>query len=200
MKSSGLVTARGCSALLHRLPRHQNTGRRNPFPCHGSGGAGGNRLEHAALGCHHRCRHPRLHHLGRLKAVAWLDSAQFVLYLAGGIITIAFISLQLEGGLTSALSTLSDSGKLHVISFAGDVLTNPMSFWGAFLGGLFLSLGSHGVDYMMVQRVLGCSSLSAARKALIGSGFFRLSPVRNFPSCRLAYVPVRRRCARSQRP
>lgn len=109
---------------------------------------------------------------GGLKAVAWLDSAQFVLYLAGGIITIAFISLQLEGGLTSALSTLSDSGKLHVISFAGDVLTNPMSFWGAFLGGLFLSLGSHGVDYMMVQRVLGCSSLSAARKALIGSGFF----------------------------
>jgi len=34
---------------------------------------------------------------GGLKAVAWLDSAQFVLYLAGGIITIVFISLQLEG-------------------------------------------------------------------------------------------------------
>ncbi|MCW8816201.1 MAG: sodium:solute symporter, partial [Chlorobium sp.] len=34
------------------------------------------------------------------------------------------------------------------------------------------SFASHGVDYMMVQRVLGCRNLSSARKAMIGSGFF----------------------------
>ncbi|MEI8102882.1 MAG: sodium:solute symporter, partial [Chlorobium sp.] len=51
-------------------------------------------------------------------------------------------------------------------------LTNPLTFFSAFIGGILLSLSSHGVDYMMVQRVLGCKNLSSARKAMIGSGFF----------------------------
>ena len=45
-------------------------------------------------------------------------------------------------------------------------------FGSAFLGGILLSFASHGADYMMVQRVLVCSNLSSARKAMIGSGFF----------------------------
>ena len=35
-----------------------------------------------------------------------------------------------------------------------------------------LSFSSHGVDYMMVQRVLGTKDLSSAKKAMVGSGFF----------------------------
>jgi uncharacterized protein YbbC (DUF1343 family) len=39
-------------------------------------------------------------------------------------------------------------------------------------GGALLSFASHGVDYMMVQRVLTCGTLNSARKAVIGSGLF----------------------------
>ena len=35
-----------------------------------------------------------------------------------------------------------------------------------------LSLASHGADYMMVQRVLATKDISAAKKAMIGSGIF----------------------------
>jgi Na+/proline symporter len=42
----------------------------------------------------------------------------------------------------------------------------------AIVGGALLSFSSHGVDYMMVQRVLGTRNLTAARKAMVGSGIF----------------------------
>lgn len=111
---------------------------------------------------------------GGLKAVAWLDSFQFALYLLGGIITIVFIGFHIDGGIPAALQTLAGDGKLQLFNFDRNILLDPMAFGGAFIGGMFLSLASHGVDHMMVQRVLACSSLGAARKALIGSGFFVL--------------------------
>ncbi|NTU97415.1 MAG: sodium:solute symporter [Chlorobiaceae bacterium] len=109
---------------------------------------------------------------GGLKTVVWLDSIQFGLYLLGGLATIVFILLQLEGDPVSIISSLADTGKLTMIDTGGNVLFNPMVFGSAFVGGVFLSFASHGIDYMMVQRVLGCSDLSAARKAMIGSGLF----------------------------
>jgi len=109
---------------------------------------------------------------GGLKTVVWLDSIQFGLYLLGGIITVAFILLHLETSPQETFAALADAGKLAVLNTGGNILFNPMTFGSAFTGGIFLSLASHGIDYMMVQRVLGCSDLGSARKALIGSGFF----------------------------
>ena len=40
------------------------------------------------------------------------------------------------------------------------------------IGGVFLSFSSHGVDHMMVQRVLGTKDLRSGQKAMIGSGIF----------------------------
>jgi len=109
---------------------------------------------------------------GGLKTVVWLDSIQFGLYLLGGIITVVFIVLHLDKGLPELFATLAGSGKLAMFNMSGDLRFNPMAFGSAFTGGIFLSLASHGIDYMMVQRVLGCSDLGSARKALVGSGFF----------------------------
>lgn len=109
---------------------------------------------------------------GGLRAVAWLDSFQFALYLLGGLVTIAYAAAHIDGGIPSALQSLSEAGKLRVLDFSASPLLDPMAFAGAFVGGMFLSLASHGVDYMMVQRVLACRDLGSARKALIGSGLF----------------------------
>ncbi len=111
---------------------------------------------------------------GGIKAVVWLESFQFALYLFGGILSIIFILDTLGTGLPEIVASLSKAGKLNIISTDTHFLTNPLTFFSAFIGGTLLSLSSHGVDYMMVQRVLGCKDLGSARKAMIGSGFFVL--------------------------
>lgn len=111
---------------------------------------------------------------GGIKAVVWLESFQFGLYLLGGILSIVFILQSLEMGLPEIITSLSGTGKLAVISTETHFLTNPLTFFSAFVGGVLLSLSSHGIDYMMVQRVLGCKDLGSAKKAMIGSGFFVL--------------------------
>ncbi len=110
---------------------------------------------------------------GGIKAVVWLESFQFGLYLLGGIASIVFVLNATGLNLPDALRQLEEAGKLKVFHpDTAHLLTNPMAFGGAFFGGALLSLCSHGVDYMMVQRVLGCRNLAAAQRAMVGSGLF----------------------------
>ena len=109
---------------------------------------------------------------GGIRTIVWIDSIQFVLYLFGGIITIAFIAANLDTGLPEALGILAENGKLKIINHDWRLFSEPWAFFSALTGGILLSLGSHGVDYMIVQRVLGCKNLNAAKKAMIGSGLF----------------------------
>ncbi|UZJ41256.1 sodium:solute symporter [Prosthecochloris sp. SCSIO W1101] len=109
---------------------------------------------------------------GGIRTIVWIDSVQFVLYLFGGIMTIVFITANLSVGFPEALVHLANEQKLQIINLDWHIFSEPWAFLSAFTGGILLSLGSHGVDYMLVQRVLGCKNLNAARKAMIGSGIF----------------------------
>ena len=109
---------------------------------------------------------------GGIKAVVWLESFQFGLYLLGGVLSVIFLLNNIGQEVPEIMTSLLHSGKLNIINTDPHFLTNPLSFFSAFIGGILLSLSSHGVDYMMVQRVLGCKDLGSARKAMIGSGFF----------------------------
>ena len=109
---------------------------------------------------------------GGIRTIVWIDSIQFVFYLIGGIITIAFITINLDIGLPEAFGTLANEGKLKIINHDWHLFSEPWAFFSALAGGVLLSFASHGVDYMLVQRALGCKNLSAARKAMVGSGFF----------------------------
>jgi len=107
---------------------------------------------------------------GGIRTVLWVDSFQFVLYLAGGAIVIIFILNSVE---FSGWEPLLETGKTRIFRFTTDNMFKDAWFFGsAFLGGILLSFASHGADYMMVQRVLTCGNLNSARKAMIGSGFF----------------------------
>jgi len=107
---------------------------------------------------------------GGIRTVLWVDSFQFVLYLTGGAIVIFFI---LSSPEFSSWEPLLEAGKTRIFRFTTENMFKDAWFFGsAFFGGILLSFASHGADYMMVQRVLACSNLSSARKAMIGSGFF----------------------------
>ena len=111
---------------------------------------------------------------GGIRTVVWVDSIQFVLYLFGGVTSIMFALNYLGKPLGDVISELSISGKMSIINWTGNPLSDPYYFISAIVGGVLLSFSSHGVDYMMVQRVLGTKNLNEAKKAMIGSGLFVL--------------------------
>ncbi|MCK4579076.1 MAG: sodium:solute symporter [Candidatus Marinimicrobia bacterium] len=112
---------------------------------------------------------------GGIRAVVWMDTFQFILYVGAGLVSLFFINQAITGGIPAGLEQLSAAGKFAFLNFnKADVfsINTAYTFPAAVLGGGFLSFASHGVDYMMVQRVLSTKSIGAARKALIGSGLF----------------------------
>jgi len=110
--------------------------------------------------------------LGGIRTIVWVDSFQFVLYLAGGLISIFYILFNMEPSAGDVFVQLNEAGKLQILNFSGDFIHDPYLFISAVIGGMFLSFSSHGADYMMVQRVLGTKDLESGRKAMIGSGLF----------------------------
>ncbi len=114
---------------------------------------------------------------GGIRAVVWMDTFQFGLYLGAAAISLYFLNSFIDGGLSAGFATLADAGKLRLINLEPSQVfswNSAYSLPAAVLGGAFLSFASHGTDYMMVQRVLSTRSLSDAKKALVGSGIFVL--------------------------
>jgi Na+/proline symporter len=56
-----------------------------------------------------------------------------------------------------------------MLSFSWD-LRLPFTFWAGVIGGACLTTASHGVDQLLVQRLLTCRTLRDGRRALLTSG------------------------------
>ena len=109
---------------------------------------------------------------GGLKAILLIDSIQFLIYLSGGLIVVVFI---LFSDTFTGFQNLFAYQKFDIFkTVTDDFMYDSLFVINAFIGGMLLSFASHGVDYMMVQRVLSCKDLKSAQKAMIGSGFFVL--------------------------
>ncbi len=107
---------------------------------------------------------------GGMRAVLWTDLVQFMVYMSGGLIAFWLLLDRLPGGWDQLVSMGGAAGKLRMFDLSLD-FTQPYGLWAGLLGGAFLSLGSHGVDQMMVQRYLSARNLPDARRALWVSGF-----------------------------
>lgn len=110
--------------------------------------------------------------LGGIRTIVWVDSFQFVLYLAGALVSIIYLFHHIQPDAWDAFRQLVDAGKTRIFHFDGIFLFDVRMAPGAILGGMVLSLASHGVDHMMVQRALACRNLKSAQRAMIGSGIF----------------------------
>jgi len=113
--------------------------------------------------------------LGGVRAVIWTDVVQLILYLAGAVATIFLVIDLLPGSVMSILADLSDQGKLLVFNFgnpdsAASFFSEPYTLAGSVLGGMFLSMASHGTDQLIIQRVLATNNLKKAQTALVTSG------------------------------
>ena len=108
-------------------------------------------------------------YFGGLRAVIWLDVPQLGLYIVGGIAALVIVSGLLPGGFGEVVAAGAAEGKFRVFEWTGG-FAEPRWIVTGLVGGAFLSMASHGVDHLMVQRLLAAPSLSDARKALVGSG------------------------------
>jgi len=108
--------------------------------------------------------------MGGMKSVVWNDCLQFVIYIAGAIFAFAVIIDKLPNGWSDFQQFAVSHHKMSMFDFSWD-LSNKYSFWAGLVGGLFLSMATHGADQLMIQRYLGARSQRDAAKALGISGF-----------------------------
>jgi SSS family transporter len=106
---------------------------------------------------------------GGMRAVVWTDVAQFAIYLTGAAAAFWILLRALPGGMQHVLDSAGPD-KLRVVNLSFD-LAEPYTLWSGLLGGAFISLGSHGVDQLIVQRLLAAKDQRQAGLALALSGF-----------------------------
>jgi SSS family transporter len=107
--------------------------------------------------------------IGGLRAVIWIDVVQLMIYVVGGVAAVYVLAQHVPGGWSAIVQTASAADKLGVVHLEGGFASGRWLLTGL-LGGAFLSMASHGVDHLIVQRLLAASSLGSARRALVGSG------------------------------
>ena len=107
---------------------------------------------------------------GGMKAVVWNDCLQLVIYMLGAVIILAVIVQRLPDGLSQIVEYAGQGeGYVGVFDFSFS-WNQPYTFWAGLVGGMFLTMGTHGADQMIVQRLLAARKKSEAKLALIASG------------------------------
>jgi solute:Na+ symporter, SSS family len=109
---------------------------------------------------------------GGLRAVIWVDVIQMVLYVVGGFAALYILVRIVPGGWAGIVAAAEPGDKFRIFHLEGGLAgfaSGPWLFTGL-VGGAFLSMASHGVDHLIVQRLLAAGSLADARKAVITSG------------------------------
>ena len=114
-------------------------------------------------------------YVGGLRAVVWMDVVQLFIYFTGAVAAIIIVSGELSGGLAGGMAKAYEANKLDVFnfSFKGGLkgfFTTPYTFIASIFGGAFLSMASHGIDQLIIQRLLAAGSLAASRKAIVTTG------------------------------
>jgi solute:Na+ symporter, SSS family len=114
---------------------------------------------------------------GGLRAVIWVDVVQMFLYVFGGLAALYVLLRVVPGGWAAFVEAAAADDKFRVFHIEGGLagFANPRWILTGLVGGAFLSMASHGVDHMIVQRLLASGSLAGARRALIGSGLLVLA-------------------------
>ena len=106
---------------------------------------------------------------GGIRAVLWTDLVQFAVYMGGAAIALWLLVDRLPGGFEQLVAIGGEAGKFQAFDLRLD-WSEPYGLWAGLFGGLFVTLGSHGVDQMLVQRYLCARGLPDARRAVWMSG------------------------------
>ncbi len=106
---------------------------------------------------------------GGLRAVVWIDVVQMFLYVLGGVAALVVLVRLVPGGWGGIVDAGMAADKFRIIHLEGGFASARWLLTGL-VGGAFLSMASHGVDHIIVQRLLAARSQRDAQRAVVGSG------------------------------
>ncbi|MBP7460089.1 MAG: sodium:solute symporter [Candidatus Delongbacteria bacterium] len=104
---------------------------------------------------------------GGVKSVIWTDFLQFFIFVGGGIFVLFYIPTAMSDmSMSTIVKEASEAGKLHWFhpQFS---LKAPFNIWMGLIGATIGVMYSHGVDQLLVQKILTCNNTRDGRKALI---------------------------------
>jgi SSS family transporter len=107
---------------------------------------------------------------GGVSAVIWTDVVQMFVYLAGALLVFFGLLRLIQGGWAEVVSVASAAGHFQVFDLSTDPRT-VYTLWAGLLGGIALTLSTHGTDQFLVQRLLSARSAREASSGLVLSGF-----------------------------
>ena len=107
---------------------------------------------------------------GGVSAVIWTDVVQMFIYVAGAMVVFFALLQQIDGGWSAVVTAGEAAGKFRVFDFAFDP-SRVYTLWSGILGGVALTLATHGTDQFLVQRLLSAKSARSAASGLVLSGF-----------------------------
>ncbi len=106
---------------------------------------------------------------GGVTATIWTDTVQMFVYLAGALVCLVAVGRLLPDGVGGTLAAAAAAGKLEVLNTSWS-LTQPFTLWAGVVGGVFLTLATHGTDHYLVQRLLVARSQRDASVGIALSG------------------------------
>ncbi len=108
---------------------------------------------------------------GGVKATIWTDVVQMFVYVAGALVVLAaVVRLLPDGGVSAVFASAEQAGKLRIFVPSFDLSTTYTVASGV-IGGVFLTLATHGTNHYLVQRLLVARSARQASTGLVLSGF-----------------------------
>ncbi len=106
---------------------------------------------------------------GGVSAVIWTDVVQMFIYIAGALVVFVGLLHQIPGGWGEVVRTAGGAGHFQILDFSTDP-HQVYTFWAGLIGGVALTLATHGTDQFLVQRLLSARSSAQAATGLVLSG------------------------------
>ena len=106
---------------------------------------------------------------GGLRAVVWVDVVQLCLYIVGGAAALWVLLDVVPGGWDGIRAAGEARDTFRIFHLEGGPSSATWLVTGL-VGGAFLTMATHGVDHLTVQRLMAAPDLAGAQKAVIWSG------------------------------
>jgi solute:Na+ symporter, SSS family len=104
-----------------------------------------------------------------IKTVVWSDTLQTVIFITAVVITIIFITRQLNLSASGITALLADRPETKIFEFDW---RSSQNFFKQFVSGIFMTVALNGFDQDIVQKNLTCRDGKKARKNMLWFSFW----------------------------
>jgi len=104
-----------------------------------------------------------------IKTVVWSDTLQTLVFISAVVITIIFITRQLNLSASNIAVLLADRPETKIFEFDWK---SPQNFFKQFVSGIFMTIALNGFDQDIVQKNLTCRNSNKARKNMLWFSFW----------------------------